>query len=242
MEKTELENIALNSIYNKGVNAKTIAYSANIFKKYMKPGNVLELGPAEGLMTELLYKNEKEFSKWSNNGIFTCVDGSQVFIDIINTKFPKIDAHCSFFENFKPKLKYQNIILGHVLEHVDDPIQILKLSKEWLAKDGIILTAVPNANSIHRQAAVKMGLLKTVYDFSEKDHRHGHQRVFDMTKLIQIFETSKLKIIKQGGYWLKPLSDKQIEEKWTTKMIEAFFELGEKYPDIAAEIYIISTK
>lgn len=43
-----------------------------------------------------------------------------------------------------------------------------------------------------------------------------------------------------GGYWLKPVSNGQIEENWTGKMVEAFMKLGERYPDIAAEIYIIA--
>jgi len=48
---------------------------------------------------------------------------------------------------------------GHVLEHVDDPVAVLRLVKSWLKPGGRVLAAVPNARSIHRQAAVIMGLL-----------------------------------------------------------------------------------
>jgi hypothetical protein len=43
-----------------------------------------------------------------------------------------------------------------------------------------------------------------------------------------------------GGYWLKPLSNQQIEENWTPSMLDVFMRLGERYPDIAGEIYVVA--
>jgi hypothetical protein len=43
-----------------------------------------------------------------------------------------------------------------------------------------------------------------------------------------------------GGYWLKPLSNAQLEAHWTPEMLEAYMQVGERYPDIAAEIYVIA--
>ena len=44
-----------------------------------------------------------------------------------------------------------------------------------------------------------------------------------------------------GGYWMKPLSNRQLEAHWTPAMIEAFMQLGERYPDIAGEIYVLAS-
>ena len=242
MNKKELDKIAENSIYASGVAANTMIYCGEIFKKYMVPGTVLELGPAEGLMTNLLYVDQDSFSQWSHKARYTVVEGSHIFAVNIRKKYPMIDVYETMFESFSPKQKYDNIILGHVLEHVDDPVYILKLCKDWLNEGGRILVAVPNAKSLHRQAAVKMGMLKTIFDFSEKDIRHGHQRIFDMNHLTGCFEKAKLTIVKKGGYWLKPLSDGQIERDWTTDMVEAFLKLGEEYPDISGEIYVVAKK
>ena len=49
-------------------------------------------------------------------------------------------------------------------------------------------------------------------------------------------------IVIVGGYWLKPRSNQQIEDSWTPSMIEVFMQLGERYPDIAGEIYILASK
>jgi hypothetical protein len=119
---------------------------------------------------------------------------------------------------------------------------ILSLCKSWLSDKGILLTAVPNKNSLHRQAALEMGLLSKLDDFSEKDKRHGHRRVFGKDEFESIFAEVNLAILKSGGYWLKPLSDDQIESQWTPEIIHAYFRIGEKYPEIAAELYVIAGK
>jgi 2-polyprenyl-3-methyl-5-hydroxy-6-metoxy-1,4-benzoquinol methylase len=137
---------------------------------------------------------------------------------------------------------FDNIILGHVLEHVIDPVNILSLCKKWLKNNGLILASVPNKNSIHRQAAVEMGMLSKLDDFSEKDKRIGHRRIFEHDSLSDCFCKAGFKIIKKGGYWLKPLSDAQIESTWTNQMVRAFLKIGERYPDIAGEIYMAASK
>lgn len=54
-EKNRLENIAADSLYAKGVNTDTIRYSFQIASRYLVGSrSVLEMGPAEGVMTELL--------------------------------------------------------------------------------------------------------------------------------------------------------------------------------------------
>lgn len=109
----------------------------------------------------------------------------------------------------------------------------------WI-RGGRILAAVPNCNSIHRQAAVKMGLLSSAKELNDMDRYHGHRRVYSYREFKEDFMAAGLSVKKSGGYWLKPLSNKQIEETWDPAMIESFMELGECYPDIAAEIYVVA--
>lgn len=53
-------------------------------------------------------------------------------------------------EGFQPDKTYDVIILRHVLEHIEDPLNLLKKIKEWLSKDGILIIVIPNINSIGR--------------------------------------------------------------------------------------------
>jgi len=55
------------------------------------------------------------------------------------------------------------------------------------------------------------------------------------------FTQAGLRVEHSGGYWLKPLSNAQTDEWFTPEMNDAFMALGERYPDIAAETYVIAT-
>ena len=75
---------------------------------------------------------------------------------------------------------------------------------------------------------------------NESDVLHGHKRVYDMNLLNNHFLNADFNIVSSGGYWLKPLSNSQIEKYWSDEMLSAFMALGESYPDISAEIYVAS--
>lgn len=106
---------------------------------------------------------------------------------------------------------------------------------------GVILCAVPNSHSLHRQIAVKMGILENENSLNETDIKNGHRRVYNYNSLKNDFFAAGLKIKFSGGYWLKPLSNSQIDDFFTPQMNNSFIELGELYPEIAAEIYIVAT-
>lgn len=235
MNQTEKERVIEHSQtaqYSAGVMQKTTAYCGEIFRKFMHPGSVLELGPAEGVMTDVLYPYFDDY---------TVVDGADFFVSEIKKRHSNIKGHAQLFEEYSADTKYDNIVLGHVLEHVENPVKILEKCKAWLAQNGHILAAVPNSNSIHRQAAVLMGLLETEKQLNETDVKNGHRRVYDMDSLQKDFTDAGLKIVQSGGYWLKPESNGQIDNYWTDEMIDAFLQLGGEYPEIAGEIYVVAS-
>lgn len=226
-EQQALERIALSSRYLEAPNAATTLYSCRVFLRYLRGSTVLELGPAEGLMTEQLVANGYKV---------TAVEGSHHFCTLIRSRIKNVNVVHSMFEQYETDKKYDNIILGHVLEHVEDPVSILRKARTWLKTEGRLLAAVPNARSLHRQAAVIMGLLPAEDALNDTDRHHGHRRVFNPESFRQLFIQSDFTIDLFGGYWLKPVSNAQIEAQWDSKMIDAFMRLGERYPDIAAEI------
>lgn len=227
----ELNEIAVTSLYNTLTGSATILKTHQLFMRYAKNGSVLELGPAEGLMTERLVQDFDDVS---------VVEGSSIFCDQLNSRLPTVTIYNVYFEEFQSNQKFDNIVLGHVLEHVNDPVFVLNHIKKFLKPNGIIFAAVPNARSIHRQAAVIMSLLDNEHALNSLDIHHGHQRVFNPESFRDIFNKAKLPITVFSGYWLKPLSNQQIEQDWTKEMLDAFMDLGERYPDIAGEIYIVS--
>ena len=233
-ERERLERVANVSLYTTRTGRATIEYSFRIVRRHLTGTTVLEMGPAEGVMSELL----------ANTGMtMTLVEGSALFCSDLGKRLPQAEVvHC-LFEDFEPSAgrKFDNIVLGHVLEHVHDPVHILSRAKHWLAPGGRIFAAVPNARSLHRQAAVMMGLLPSEHALNEMDVHHGHRRVFDPESFRNVFYQAGLNIDIFGGYWLKPVSNAQIERDWSTDMLEAFMQLGERYPDVAGEIYVLAS-
>jgi 2-polyprenyl-3-methyl-5-hydroxy-6-metoxy-1,4-benzoquinol methylase len=231
-EKQHLERISKVSLYAAGANSATIKYSFKIAKRYLTGNSLLEMGPAEGVMTELLAQTDKQL---------TLVEGSSLFCEDLRKRFPQAKVVNALFEEYQPEEQFDNIILGHVLEHVQDPVAILARAKQWLKPDvGRLFAAVPNARSLHRQAAVIMGLLPQEDALNEMDIHHGHRCVFNPESFRNAFYQAGLQIEVFGGYWLKPVSNRQIEEHWTDDMLDAFMQLGERYPDIAGEIYVVA--
>ncbi|MEO5772694.1 MAG: class I SAM-dependent methyltransferase [Sphingomicrobium sp.] len=231
-EMQRLAGIASDSWYAQGANGWTTAYSFEVFQRFITAGPILELGPAEGVMTDSL----------ASLGLpLTVVEGSEVFCRDIQRRHPAAKVHHSLFEDFEPTEQFQNIILGHVLEHVEDPVRLLTSARQWLLPRGRVICAVPNSRSLHRQVGVMMGLLDFEEALNEADHHHGHRRVYNPETFRRDFLQAGYEIDYFGGYFMKPLSNSQIESSFTPEMVRTFMKLGERYPDIAAELVIVAS-
>jgi len=189
----------------------------------------LELGPAEGEMTQFLVQDFE---------VLTIVEGSSDLLARIPEQANLIKVH-ALFENFEPEQAYDSIILEHVLEHVDNPVGLLVRVKTWLAPNGKLFLGVPNGNSIHRLVAVKMGLLDNPCQLNSRDIALGHRRVYTPKTFRTDIEKAGLSVLEMGGVYLKPLSNGQIQVNWSEEMIKGFYELGKDFPEFAAEIYAV---
>ncbi|MFX1504139.1 MAG: class I SAM-dependent methyltransferase [Promethearchaeota archaeon] len=230
-EKNRLDRIA-ESYLTRGFNVKLVYYGFISLKPFFKQGNCLELGCAEGVMTEYLVNYFESV---------VAVDGSDRFCELTrnNIKSKNLLVICSLFEDFKPKKRFNTIMMAHILEHVENPLALLKKVRNWITDDGVILIIVPNADSINRQVGVKMGLLKKVNELNNFDKEIGHRRVYNWDLLKEHIRQANLRLKKMWGNFYKPLSNAQIHEWFTEDMIEAFYELGKDYPQYCTEILAV---
>lgn len=231
-EVSRLSMLADDSHYGQGIYVAAADYCFRVFNRHFVSGSCLELGPAEGLMTGRLRDVFDDL---------TVVDASPQFCASLRARFPSTTVVQSLFEEYKPERVFDNVVVGHVLEHVIDPISILRSIRSWMAPQARLLAAVPNAHSLHRQMAVLMGLLERENTLNDTDARMGHRRVYTMQELRDDVVAAGLSIETDGGYWLKPLSNAQIERDWTAEMVQAAMRVGERVPDVAAEIYVLAT-
>jgi 2-polyprenyl-3-methyl-5-hydroxy-6-metoxy-1,4-benzoquinol methylase len=132
--------------------------------------------------------------------------------------------------------------MSHVLEHISDPVYILRKIIGWLKPGAVLLVSVPNAKSIHRLVAVQMGLLSSEYELNSRDLELGHYRVYDKKQLLEHAKEAGFSILESGGYFLKPVSNGQIENNWNQEMIDGFYKVGKYFQDNCAEIFVVCTK
>ena len=230
--KTKIDDSA--SFYNRflSIDDKLLQYSFDTIKDYFNGSIALEIGPSNGAMTKLLVDKFKTLH---------LVEGSSQLLDQI-PNYKNVEKYHSLIESFESDVKYDTIIMGHVLEHIADPVLALRNIYSLLKDDGVFLVSVPNAKSLHRMVAVKMGILKSEYILNKRDIELGHYRVYDMKILEEHLKKSEFNVVHMGGYFLKPISNGQIEQDWNEEMIEGYYKVGNYFQENCAEIYAVCTK
>jgi len=196
--------------------------------------NVLEVGLGNGVFTRFLSEHFQE--------VFA-VDASTKAIELVQEELKdreNIRFVQAFVEDLQLEKPVDNVVLSHVLEHLDDPIRALKKLKGVIHEKTTVYLSVPNANSLHRQVAVKMGLLDKVNALNVTDKKLGHKRVYSPTLFREHVQKAGFKIERFGGSLLKPLTNKQIQDTWDERMVKGFISLGNDYPELCGDIYIIA--
>lgn len=234
-EQSRLESVSrwYSSEYGSSFFARLFYYRFKSLQPHFVGSTCLELGSADGQMTRRLLEVFQNV---------TSVEGSPSFCDKLRIdlgEFPSFRIECALFEEYEPDRVFDTIVASHVLEHIKDPVCILKKIKDWLFPDGVLLVLVPNAFSFHRLVAVKMGLLERAEQLNDLDIRLGHRRVYTKAHLVNHLESAGWEICLTGGLLFKALSNQQIEQWFTEQMLDGFYELGKDFPDYAAEIYAV---
>jgi trans-aconitate methyltransferase len=204
-----------------------------VLQPHFRPGKALELGTGDGESTSHIVGHFTEVH---------VVDGSELHLEQVSSRFPQVRTHCSLFEEFSPKDRYSTIFMTHILEHLDEPGALLHRAHGWLEEDGRLMISVPNALSLHRLVGVKMGLLDSPYALNDQDILLGHRRVYDRASMQELVDASPFKTAHFTGLMLKPLSNRQIERDWNAELVEAFFQLGFDFPENCSEIIFVLEK
>jgi 2-polyprenyl-3-methyl-5-hydroxy-6-metoxy-1,4-benzoquinol methylase len=210
------------------------------FKHHFVKGNCLELGSFKGDFTKRLIPYFEDI---------TCVEASDEAIKIAQqTLNNNITYFNSLFETVNLPKKYDNIILTHVLEHIDNPVELLKRIKEkWLSEDGKLFLVCPNANAPSRQIAVKMGLITHNSAVTPSEKEHGHNITYTLDTLERDAKEGGLNVIHRSGIFFKALANFQWDRLLNTDIIskeylDGCFQLGQQYPDLCSSIMLICKK
>ncbi|KAB8044470.1 class I SAM-dependent methyltransferase [Janthinobacterium aquaticum] len=212
-------------------------YMIRSFEPFFRPGSLLELGSYKGDFTQ-------RFLPYFSD--ITCVEASDEALTEAQRRFDaQVQLIHSTFENVTLPKRYDNIILTHVLEHLDDPDAVLqRINREWLAEGGRLFLVCPNAHAPSRQIAVKMGLITHNAAVTPAEAEHGHRRTYALDTLERDAIQAGLKVIHRSGIFFKALANFQWDQLLKTEIIskaylDGCYQLGQQYPDLCSSIFLL---
>jgi hypothetical protein len=135
-----------------------------------------------------------------------------------------------------------------VLEHIDDPVAVMKrINDEWLSDTGRFFLVCPNANAPSRQIAVKMGLITHNAAVTPAEEAHGHRITYSLDTLERDARAAGLNVVFRTGIFFKALANFQWDKILGTDVIspeylEGCYQLGHIYPDLCASIFLLCEK
>jgi len=203
---------------------------------FVNAGRALELGSYKGDMTEQILAHFPSV---------TVVEAASELAAFVQQRFPgRVSVITADFASADLIGRYENIFLVHTLEHLDAPVDVLRRIRDWLAPDGRLFVAVPNANALSRQIAVKMGLIAYNTAVTPAEAQHGHRCTYTMDRLLAQLNEAGYRIEQYGGVLLKPLANFQFDQAIKQGIVgdaylDACHELAKTYPELSASLFTI---
>lgn len=202
-------------------------YPKRIVQLIGKAGSLLELGLGHGFSSQVFREHCDKY---------TILEGSPSVIANFNQHHPGFSARIieAMFEEFDTDERFDVIVMGFVLEHVDSPVEIMARYRRFLAPSGRMFVAVPNAEAMNRRLGHLAGFLPDLFQLSDNDRALGHQRLYSVGSLKRDVAEAGGRVVRMEGIYLKPLTTGQLLSlKMDESVFGAMCELGIQYPDLS---------
>jgi len=242
--------------YHSEYNHYLAQYKVKSCLEHARGTSLLDIACGDGLMTEAFASHFQRV---------VGVDASSKHLALARERVANAEFHESLIEELGINEKFDSVFMLDLLEHVVDPIAVLRKAASFLSKDGVLIVHVPNANAINRRLAVLMGTLESCEELSPFDlNIAGHRRSYTMETLLVDIEKAGLKVDSTGGVFYKMLSTPQMDwflknglweegefgwgrvgaEKrdWKSEFCRASYELGKEQPEDCNIIFACATR
>jgi SAM-dependent methyltransferase len=206
------------------------AYTRRILSLVGRCERLLEYGIGHGVTVAALH------AMAANHDV---VDASPAVIAHFRQRFPDLRVRVleSYFENLPAEPVYDVIVMGFVLEHVEDPVAVLRGARRMLRPGGTLFVAVPNAAVLNRRIGKMAGLLADLTELSDHDRLLGHRRYYTVDTLRADLAAAGLRDSRMEGIFLKPLTSRQMQGlSLPPDVLRAFCDAGREYPELSCAI------
>lgn len=210
-------------------------YPKRIVERFGHCESLLELGIGHGFTAGI-------FNAACDRHVL--IEGSQVVIDQFRASHPNFNADLNFgyFEEFDTEERFDVIVMGFILEHVESPAYLLDRFRKLLKPDGRLYVAVPNAKSMNRRLGIELGLINDIYDLNANDHALGHRRQYCLDTLKQELTQCGYALTHQEGIYLKPLPLNVLKTLPAFEdNLQAMLRIGVEFPELCVGLLIEAT-
>ena len=196
--------------------------------------DILEIGLGAGDVTLMLARRFDHL---------TCIDAdsetcTQVLDRLEESGLNHVQVTASTFEEAElEKSAFDHIVLLGILEHLKDPVSVLKGIAPSLRTGGRLHITVNLAHSIHRLLGEAMGMISNVEELSDSDIRLGHYRVYTLEELRSHVSDAGLEVVHEQPFYMKPLPTSMLNDV-PMEVHQGLNILGQKYPEFASYVYM----
>ncbi|MEI7502221.1 MAG: class I SAM-dependent methyltransferase [Paludibacter sp.] len=160
--------------------------------------NILDVGPGHGFFSYIVRTNIPNYNS------IDIVDISEASLLMTQRMIGDVCPKTNYFNvdifDYQPTKKYDLIILGEVIEHLDNPKEILMKLSDLLSPNGVLwVTAPTNAPAIDH-----------VFLF-----RNGEE-------IIELINSSNLEVVKHCGFYSDDVTPEIARSNKVTELIGAF--------------------
>ncbi|MEE3719333.1 methyltransferase domain-containing protein [Tumidithrix elongata RA019] len=201
-------------------------YPERVMARSGQVASLLELGLGHGFTAKL-------FARSCSRHVI--VEGASTVIEQFRHAHPDFTGELVFdyFETFNPKEQFDVIVMGFILEHVDDPDLLLIRYRAFLKPGGKMYVAVPNAMSLNRRLGLELGLIDDIYSLNANDVAQGHQRQYCRNTLRKVLSKARYRITHEEGIYLKPLPLAVLKTLPDFRAnLDAMLKVGIEFPDL----------
>ena len=190
----------------------------------------LELGCATGELTSLLSPHARDY---------VVLEAATRNIDVTRQRVPSVRFVHGRWEEADVAGGFSDVICSGVLEHAADATVVLRRCHDWLEPGGRLHVCVPNGLSLHRQAAVELGLLTVPWEVNDHDRAQGHWRNYTIDTLLGELPGTGWVARHWEGIGLKPAPGSEMLA-WPPELLGALNRVGKRMGPVCAELYVVA--
>jgi len=170
------------------------------------------------------------------------IEGNSAFCDDARQRYNgrNVRVFHSMFEDFKPDVEYDSIIMASAIEHLSNPDQVLASIRSWMSPTGVLVLTTKNRRSLHRRLGVAMGLETSTEQLNEAALATHALRLYDRYDLASLLRQCGWNIQVNTGMFLKVLPTAMMETL-SDALLEGYMSLGDELADYCKELVFVCT-